>query len=194
MRYRSLLADEPHRVRAALLLGAAPLVSLGPLVWLMQPAHWTSREGAGPVMAVMDVVMLVSIGLIELFRTMNVASNAHATLVARDPVPVVPEAGTTVAFITTFVPGKEPLGMVRKTLEAAVGVRHRGVLHVWLLDEGDATEVREATYSRSARGQAPGPTSSPSGCAGPVAPTRRSSSSSGGRPCRCRRASSSTPR
>ncbi|MGA6157972.1 hypothetical protein ACPEIC_31990 [Stenotrophomonas sp. NPDC087984] len=28
VRYRSLLAEEPHRIRAALLLGAAPLVSL----------------------------------------------------------------------------------------------------------------------------------------------------------------------
>ncbi|GAA1680130.1 glycosyltransferase family 2 protein [Streptomyces yatensis] len=143
VRYRSLLAEEPHRIRAALLLGAAPLVSLGLLIWLMQPAHWTSREGTSPVLAVMDVVMLASIGLIELFRTMNVASNAHATLVARDPVPVVPETGTKVAFITTYVPGKEPLEMVRRTLEAAIRVRHRGVMHVWLLDEGDDPEVKE---------------------------------------------------
>ena len=143
VRYRSLLADEPHRIRAALLLGAAPLVSLGLLVWLIQPAHWTDRTGTSPTMAVLDTVMLVSIGLIELFRTMNVASNAHATLVARDPVPVVPESGTKVAFITTFVPGKEPIEMVTKTLQAAVRVRHRGELDVWLLDEGDDLEVKE---------------------------------------------------
>ncbi|MGW3563144.1 glycosyltransferase family 2 protein [Streptomyces sp. NPDC000941] len=142
VRYRGLLADEPHRIRAALLLGAAPLLSLGLLLWLMQPAHWTSREGVGPVMAAMDTVMLVSIGLIELFRTLNVLSNAHATLVARDPVPVVPETGTKVAFLTSFVPGKEPLEMVTRTLEAAVRVRHRGTLHVWLLDEGDDPAVR----------------------------------------------------
>ncbi|MEU5030399.1 glycosyltransferase family 2 protein [Streptomyces milbemycinicus] len=142
VRYRGLLADEPHRVRAALLLGAAPLLSLGLLLWLMQPAHWTSREGAGPVMAAMDTVMLVSIGLIELFRTLNVLSNAHATLVARDPVPVVPETGTKVAFLTSFVPGKEPLEMVTRTLEAAVRVRHRGTLHIWLLDEGDDPAVK----------------------------------------------------
>src|SRR3954451_14573364 len=75
VRYRSLLADEPHRIRAALLLGAAPLVSLGLLVWLIQPAHWTDRTGTSPTMAVLDTVMLISIGLIELFRTLNVASN-----------------------------------------------------------------------------------------------------------------------
>ncbi|MEU6117996.1 cellulose synthase catalytic subunit [Streptomyces sp. NPDC047117] len=144
VRYRSLLADEPHRLRAALLLGAAPLVSLGLLAWLLQPAHWTERDYPQfAFLPVLDVVMLVSIGLIEFFRCMNVLSNAHATLVARDPIPVIPESGTRVAFLTSFVPGKEPLEMVTKTLEAAVRVRHRGLLHVWLLDEGDDPAVRE---------------------------------------------------
>ncbi|MEU7044865.1 cellulose synthase catalytic subunit [Streptomyces varsoviensis] len=143
VRYRSLLADEPHRIRAALLLGGAPVVSLALLLWLMQPAHWTDRDHATTSMKILDTVMLVSIGLIELFRTMNVTSNAHATLVARDPIPVVPETGTKVAFLTSFVPGKEPIEMVTKTLEAAVLLRHRGLLHVWLLDEGDDPEVKE---------------------------------------------------
>ncbi|KDQ67477.1 cellulose synthase catalytic subunit [Streptomyces sp. NTK 937] len=145
VRYRSLLAQEPHRIRAALLLGAAPLVSLGLFVWLMRPEHWTRRDPNlhDATLVVLDAVMLVSIGLIELFRTMNVLSNAHATLVARDPVPVVPESGTRVAFLTSFVPGKEPLEMVTRTLEAAVRVRHRGPVHVWLLDEGDDPAVRE---------------------------------------------------
>ncbi|MET8328730.1 cellulose synthase catalytic subunit [Streptomyces sp. NPDC005181] len=145
VQYRSLLSQEPHRIRAALLLGAAPLVSLGLFAWLMQPEHWTQRDPnlKNDTLLILDIVMLVSIGLIELFRTMNVLSNAHATLVARDPVPVVPESGTRVAFLTSFVPGKEPLEMVTKTLEAAVRIRHRGLMHVWLLDEGDDPAVKE---------------------------------------------------
>ncbi|MFD5542785.1 glycosyltransferase family 2 protein [Streptomyces sp. NPDC127079] len=143
VRYRSLLSQEPHRVRAALMLGAAPLLSLVLLTWLLQPEHWTRRDQpAYGFLPALDVVMLVSIGLIEFFRCLNVLSNAHATLVARDPVPVVPQTGTRVAFITTFVPGKEPLDMVTRTLEAAVRLRHRGLLHVWLLDEGDDPEVK----------------------------------------------------
>ncbi|WLQ48486.1 glycosyltransferase [Streptomyces poriferorum] len=145
VKYRSLLSQEPHRIRAALLLGAAPLVSLGLFAWLMQPEHWTQRDPnlRNDTLLILDIVMLVSIGLIELFRTLNVLSNAHATLVARDPVPVVPETGTRVAFLTSFVPGKEPLEMVTKTLEAAVRIRHRGPMHVWLLDEGDDPAVKE---------------------------------------------------
>ncbi|MEU6385629.1 glycosyltransferase family 2 protein [Streptomyces bauhiniae] len=144
VRYRSLLAQEPHRVRAALMLGAAPLLSLVLLGWLLQPEHWTERDyPAYGFLPALDTLMLVSIGLIELFRCVNVLSNAHATLVARDPVPVVPEAGTRVAFLTSFVPGKEPLEMVTRTLRAAVRLRHRGLLHVWLLDEGDDPAVKE---------------------------------------------------
>jgi cellulose synthase/poly-beta-1,6-N-acetylglucosamine synthase-like glycosyltransferase len=81
--------------------------------------------------------------VIELFRLVNVATLALATLQARDPVPVPPLPGTRVALITTIVPGKEPLTMLRRTLEAAVRVRHDGVLDVWVLDEGDDDEVRE---------------------------------------------------
>ncbi|MEU5898523.1 MULTISPECIES: glycosyltransferase family 2 protein [Streptomyces] len=144
VKYRSLLSQEPHKIRAALMLGAAPLLSLVLLGWLLQPEHWTERDYvANDWLPVLDVVMLISIGLIEFFRCMNVLSNAHATLVARDPIPVVPETGTRVAFLTSFVPGKEPIEMVTKTLEAAVRIRHRGLMHVWLLDEGDDPEVKE---------------------------------------------------
>ncbi|WP_447037656.1 glycosyltransferase family 2 protein [Streptomyces sp. DSM 118878] len=144
VKYRSLLSQEPHKVRAALMLGAAPLLSLVLLGWLLQPEHWTKRDYvANDWLPVLDIVMLISIGLIEFFRCMNVLSNAHATLVARDPIPVVPETGTRVAFLTSFVPGKEPIEMVTKTLEAAVKIRHRGTMHVWLLDEGDDPEVKE---------------------------------------------------
>lgn len=109
VQYRSLLSQETHRIRAALMLGAAPLLSLVLLGWLLQPEHWTERDyPAYDFLPALDIVMLVSIGLIEFFRCMNVLSNAHATLVARDPVPVVPETGTRVAFLTSFVPGKEP--------------------------------------------------------------------------------------
>ncbi|KAB8164580.1 glycosyltransferase [Streptomyces sp. 3MP-14] len=143
VRYRSLLGQEPHRIRATLLMTLAPTLSLVLLLWLVWPSHWTERSNAPLWLLVADAVMLGCIALIELFRLVNVVSVAHATMVARDPVPVLPEAGTRVAFLTTFVPGKEPLAMVRATLEGAVRLRHSGPLDVWLLDEGDAPEARE---------------------------------------------------
>jgi glycosyl transferase family 2 len=142
VRYRPLIAQEPHRIRATLLMILAPLLSAVLLVWLVWPDHWTKRAGASAWLLSADAVMLISIGMVELFRLVNTVSVAHATLMARDPVPVTPEPGTRVAFLTTFVPGKEPMNMVRATLEGAVRVRHHGVLDIWLLDEGDDPAAR----------------------------------------------------
>ncbi|WFB10344.1 glycosyltransferase [Streptomyces sp. LX-29] len=143
VRYRSLLARQPRRIRTALLLCAAPLCSAVLLVWLLQPSHWTYRADVTGWETASDVAMLLSVGLIEAFRLFTVVSNAHATLMARDPVPVTPHPGTKVAFLTSYVPGKEPLDMVRATLEGATRLRHRGKLHVWLLDEGDDPAAKE---------------------------------------------------
>ncbi len=142
VQYRSLLSKEPHRIRAVLLMSLAPVLSALLLAYLVWPSHWTVREGDERWLVHLDTVMLVSIGLICLFMLVNVTSIAHATMVARDPIPVYAERGTRVAFLTTYVPGKEPLSMVRGTLEGAVRLRHEGTLDVWLLDEGDADEAK----------------------------------------------------
>ncbi|MFI7598605.1 glycosyltransferase family 2 protein [Actinoplanes sp. NPDC049681] len=88
------------------------------------------------------VVMIAATGLIELFRLVNVVTLCLATLWARDPVPMVPDAGLRVAFLTTIVPGKEPIEMVERTLRAARVIRHAGPYDVWLLDEGDDDAVK----------------------------------------------------
>ncbi|MER5309173.1 cellulose synthase catalytic subunit [Streptomyces sp. NPDC002773] len=142
VQYRSLLAKEPHRIRAVLLMSLAPLLSALLLAYLVWPSHWTVREGGDPWLVHLDTAMLVSIGLICFFMLVNVTSIAHATMVARDPIPVYAEPGTRVAFLTTYVPGKEPLSMVRGTLEGATRLRHEGKLDVWLLDEGDSDEAK----------------------------------------------------
>ncbi|QKW09234.1 glycosyltransferase [Streptomyces sp. NA04227] len=140
--YRSLLADEPHRIRAVLLMTLAPVLTGVLLVYLVWPTHWTRREGAETWLVACDVTMLVTIGLIEAFMLVNVISIAHATMVARDPVPVTPERGTRVAFLTTFVPGRESFEMLSRTLQAMVKVHHTGLLDFWLLDEGDDEQAR----------------------------------------------------
>ena len=91
---------------------------------------------------VATVVMIVATALIELFRLVNVVTLCLATLWARDPVPMVPDPALRVAFLTTIVPGKEPIAMVERTLRAARAIRHPGTYDVWLLDEGDDDEVK----------------------------------------------------
>ncbi|MEV8037346.1 cellulose synthase catalytic subunit [Streptomyces sp. NPDC086182] len=142
VQYAQLLSREPHRIRAIVLMTLAPVLTGALLVYLVWPTHWVEREGGEPWLTALDTTVLVAIGLIEFFMVVNVLSIAHATMAACDPVPVVPAQGTRVAFLTTYVPGKEPLATVRATLEGAVGITHTGRLDVWLLDEGDDEQAR----------------------------------------------------
>ena len=40
------------------------------------------------------------------------------------------------------MPSKEPIDVVRGTLQAALRIRYQGILDVWILDEGDDPAVR----------------------------------------------------
>ncbi|MGY1692033.1 glycosyltransferase family 2 protein [Geodermatophilus sp. SYSU D01105] len=128
------------RARAWLLVSAALVFELVFLAFLLRPAH--HPELAADWQSVLAVALIGSVAVIELLRLVNVFTLAVATLNARDPIPVAPLTGQRIAFVTTIVPSKEPLEMVRRTLEAAVAVRYEGALDVWLLDEGDDPDVR----------------------------------------------------
>ncbi|MEY9839013.1 glycosyltransferase family 2 protein [Streptacidiphilus sp. EB103A] len=141
--YRSLLSRTDKRIRLWVMMLLAPLAELALLVWMLLPQNWSQRPfDPRTWLRVMDKVVLGTIVLIETFRLLQIVSNVHGTLFARDPVPVRPETGTRVAFVTACVPGKEPIAMVRTTLAAARRIRHSGTVDVWLLDEGDQPEMR----------------------------------------------------
>src|SRR5688572_16265367 len=60
VQYRSLISQEPHRIRVALMLAAAPLLSLVLLTWLLQQEHWTKRDFVEyEFLPALDMVMLV---------------------------------------------------------------------------------------------------------------------------------------
>ena len=128
------------RVRAWLLVTAALVFELLFLVWLLKPSHYP--EFAGDWRSWLAAGLIGSVAVIEALRLLNVFTLATATLDARDPLPMTPVTGQRVAFLTTMVPGKEPLEMVRRTLSAAREIRYDGTLDVWLLDEGDDPAVR----------------------------------------------------
>nr|BFE73475.1 hypothetical protein GCM10020092_067760 [Actinoplanes digitatis] len=110
--------------------------------WLLSSIEVPERT-LHPGLYAATIFMIVATALIELFRLVNVVTLCLATLWARDPVPVVPQADLRVAFLTTIVPGKEPVDMVERTLRAARAIRHAGRYDVWLLDEGDDDQVRQ---------------------------------------------------
>lgn len=140
----NVLKRDPRRGRLWLLIFLAPLAEAGLMFWLALPSHWQTRPyDPRQWLIVLDKVMLVTIILIELFRLAQTVSMVHGTLWARNPVPVVPDGGKRIAFVTTCVPGKEPPEMVWDTLRAAVMMRFPGPYDVWLLDEGDDPVMKQ---------------------------------------------------
>jgi cellulose synthase/poly-beta-1,6-N-acetylglucosamine synthase-like glycosyltransferase len=124
---------------------------------------WVWRGGLHGVGADAYLVLLGAMAagsiVMQLFLLANVVTVSRACLAACDPVPVAPDPRLRVAFITTIVPGKEPVAMAERTLRAAKEIVYRGLLDVWLLDEGDSAEVREMCgrlgvrhFSRKGRG------------------------------------------
>jgi cellulose synthase/poly-beta-1,6-N-acetylglucosamine synthase-like glycosyltransferase len=128
------------RLRAWLLVSTALVFEVLFLAFLLRPANYP--ELTGEWHSYLAMALIGSIAVIECLRLVNVFTLAVSTLNARDPVPTTPLTGRRIAFITTIVPSKEPIEMVRRTLEAARAVRYDGVLDVWLLDEGDDPAVR----------------------------------------------------
>ena len=153
VRYRSLDAGRGRGAvtKTIAVLAGNVIVEAAFVAWLLAPDHHPTFDASPPV-NVANAFVLGTVTLVEGMRLINVLSLSLATLLARDPVPVQPQPGMRVAFLTTIVPDKEPLPMVRRTLEAARRIRcPGGTLDVWLLDEGDTPEVKEMVARVGAR-------------------------------------------
>jgi cellulose synthase/poly-beta-1,6-N-acetylglucosamine synthase-like glycosyltransferase len=143
VRFRSIKGAN-GRLRFLRSIGLAVLnlaVEILFFAWLLQPEHLPAPGSTGWT-KVPDLFVIVAIAVMESLRLINVVSLSLASVVARDPIPVRPERSLRAAFVTTIVPTREPIEMVRTTLVAALHIRHRGQLDVWLLDEGDDPAVR----------------------------------------------------
>lgn len=129
------------RARRTVALAVVALtVEMAFLVWLLQAVDLATDGSTWQGAVAIGLVVLIA--LVEGLRLINMLTIALATVRAKDPVPVAAATDLRVAFITTIVPGKEPISMVRRTLEAAARVHHEGQYDIWLLDEGDDDEVR----------------------------------------------------
>ena len=141
VQYHKLPGRRP--LRTVLLSVLAFALEVGFFTWLIViGAKPDEADSASLFVKIAAIVLVVSTVLIEGFRLVSVVTLVIATLNSRNPVPVWPDRNLRVAFLTTIVPGKEPVEMVEHTLKAALKIRHQGKYDVWLLDEGDDDEVR----------------------------------------------------
>lgn len=71
---------------------------------------------------------------------MDALAHVLSASIGRDTPPPAPQAGLSVAFITTYVPSSEPLDMLEKTLRAMLAADYPH--ETWVLDEGDDDGAR----------------------------------------------------
>jgi cellulose synthase/poly-beta-1,6-N-acetylglucosamine synthase-like glycosyltransferase len=120
------------------------LTALAFIGWLLLPAH---VPGPGVVgfggwrlgVARVSFCVVICVETIRLVQNFAVWTFAFAM---KDPVPKAPPPGLRVAMLTTIVPSREPISVVERTLRAMRGVRYRGHVDVWILDEGDDPAVK----------------------------------------------------
>jgi cellulose synthase/poly-beta-1,6-N-acetylglucosamine synthase-like glycosyltransferase len=139
--YRSIHGTRRDAATPALIGLAAVAIDIAFVWWLFSRAAIVTRDQRAVVIAA-EIIIICSIGLIEVARLIQAISLSLASVIACDPIAPPSAPGLRAALLTTIVPDQEPLAMVTKTLAAAKKVRYPG-LRVWLLDEGDAKEVRE---------------------------------------------------
>jgi cellulose synthase (UDP-forming) len=122
------------------------------LVWIVFLSYWLSFDrrpsnfSADQQPNVFDIALFVGLSFTLLMPIfMMTLGWVVAGLLLRNvqtPIPtILPEpTRTRVAFITTYVPGSEPIGMLSRTLEAIKAVDYPH--DTWVLDEGNDADVR----------------------------------------------------
>ena len=136
--WRNIAGSRRRLSATALLAMFNILFELAFAVWLLWPSHHPQYI-RGAVQLWANILVIAAILIVEVLRLVNVISLSIASVIARDPVPVPAMDGQRLAFVTSFVPGKEPLGMLRGTLTKIRQVRPPGdaAIDVWVLDEGN---------------------------------------------------------
>lgn len=146
VRFRKVL-DRAQRRRLAVLTLAHGLTTGVFLGWLLLPSHIPFVGSFDGPAALLGKVGFVAVVLVEFVRAVHGATLWVCANRARDPVPMTPPSGLRVAVLTTIVPSKEPVEMLRRTLTAMREIRYDGTVDVWVLDEGDSDEVRALAAS-----------------------------------------------
>lgn len=101
-------------------------------IWWFQPYH-IPNNFAG-TFHVFDLIIYFLLSYIIWYEIINYLFSWDVMLDMRIPKPLPPQKNLKVAFLTAFVPGKEPYDILEKTLKAMV---HTSYPHdTWLLDEG----------------------------------------------------------
>ncbi|HSX19314.1 MAG TPA: glycosyltransferase family 2 protein [Candidatus Saccharimonadales bacterium] len=122
---------------AFLVFGAVLLTFVFALFWFSSahiPHNFTG------IFHFFDIFLFSLLSYVVWYQITNEIFFWDNILAMKKPVHIEPKPGLRVAFITAFVPSKEPVEILKKTLKAMVSAHYRH--DTWVLDEGDSEEVK----------------------------------------------------
>ncbi|OGK42846.1 hypothetical protein A3A74_01410 [Candidatus Roizmanbacteria bacterium RIFCSPLOWO2_01_FULL_35_13] len=131
-----------NRLQSAIylaLVASAVFFTLRYFIWWINlthiPLNWTYAN-----LHFLDVLIFITLTFAVFLPMLNDFGVWFALWFMSKPkhIPIIKKY--TVAFLTCYVPGKEPIDMLEKTLTAMKKVRYEH--DTWVLDEGDDSEVK----------------------------------------------------
>ena len=110
------------------------------IFWWFEPVHIPSNwTGSGS--HVFDFIIFNLLSFVVFLGLLLRFGSWFSLWFASKPVYKKPQKGLRVAFLTCYVPGKEPLDMLVTTLKAMKAASYPH--DTWVLDEGDSDEVKK---------------------------------------------------
>lgn len=115
------------------------------VLWWFQPKHipvnWLTQQYS--TLSFLDFILFAVLSLVVFFGLILKIGTWFTTWFMKRPVHIPAQPGLKVAFLTCYVPGNEPIEMLRATL---VAMRDTKYPHdTWVLDEGSQDEVKQLT-------------------------------------------------
>ncbi|MGN6757316.1 MAG: glycosyltransferase family 2 protein, partial [Thermomicrobiales bacterium] len=123
------------------LVGAAVAFTARYALWWFRPEHVPANwRTLGPIAQPLNIAYFALLSVIVWRGLLEHAFHWWLVPSMARPIPFPPPPGLRVALMTCFVPGKEPLDLLERSLRAMVQVRYPH--DTWVLDEGDDPAVR----------------------------------------------------
>ncbi len=110
------------------------------LLWWFQPSHLPENPSLGNFYFV-NIFLFSVLSYVVFFPSFLKLGTWLSMWFIKKHEDLIPPKGYKVAFVTCFVPGKEPIEMLKETLIAMKAVDYDH--DTWVLDEGDSEDVKK---------------------------------------------------
>jgi cellulose synthase/poly-beta-1,6-N-acetylglucosamine synthase-like glycosyltransferase len=127
------LLSKKQKRKLLFLISIGTTLTIAYFIWWFQPSHIPNNFN-GPL-GIFDFILFLLLSYVVWHQIVNELFIWFVVLDMKKTVHITPEIGKKVAFLTAFVPGKEPYDVLENTLRAMSGCDYPH--DTWVLDEGD---------------------------------------------------------